>query len=78
MLCVYCRFVNNDAFGLNNSNPVIHIIHQNLDNSSRVNHSIHKSAAVFFKIKRTFSRGVMQKFTKGWNYKSDVLSGANE
>jgi hypothetical protein len=65
MLCVYCRFVNNDAFGLNNSNPVIHIIHQNLDNSSRVNHSIHKSAAVFFKIKRTFSRGGDAKIYEG-------------
>jgi hypothetical protein len=49
MLCGYCRFVNNAAFGLNNSNAVIHIIHENLDNSCRVNHSIHKSAAVFLK-----------------------------
>ncbi|OQA04369.1 MAG: hypothetical protein BWY69_00001 [Planctomycetes bacterium ADurb.Bin401] len=47
MLCGYCRFVDNTAFGLNNSNPVIHIIHQNLDNSSRVNHSIHKTTTVF-------------------------------
>ncbi len=49
MLSGYCRFVDNAAGGLNNSKPVIHIIYQNLDNSSRVNHSIHKSAAVFLK-----------------------------
>jgi len=49
MLCGYCRFVDNDACVLNNSNPVIHIIHENLDNSSRVNHSIHKSTTVFLK-----------------------------
>ncbi len=47
MLCGYCRFVDNDDFFLNNSNAVIHIIHENLDNSFRVNHSIHKTTAVF-------------------------------
>ena len=57
MLCGYCRFVNNDACGLNNFKSVIHIIHENLDNSFRVNHSIHKTATVFFKNKRPFLKG---------------------
>jgi hypothetical protein len=67
MLCGYCRFVDNDDFVLNNSKSVIHIIHENLDNSFRVNHSIHKTTTVFFKIKRIFSKGVMPKFMRGWN-----------
>jgi len=78
MLCGYCRFMDNDACVLNNSKSVIHIIHENLDNSFRVNHSIHKTTTVFLKIKGFFSKGVMQKFTQGWNYKNGALSGAHE
>jgi len=74
MLCGYCRFVDNDACVLNNSNPVIHIIHENLDNSSRVNHSIHKTTTVFFKIKGFLTKGVMQKVKQGWCRKNGALS----
>ncbi len=77
MLCGYCRFVDNDAYRLNNSNPVIHIIHENLDNSFRVNHSIHKSADVFLKIKELFTKGVMPKFKQGCYRKNGALSTAD-
>ena len=77
MLCGYCRFVDNAAFVLNNSNAVIHIIHQNLDNSSRVNHSIHKTTTVFLKITSFFSKGVMLIFKQGWCQKNGALSTAD-
>jgi hypothetical protein len=78
MLCGYCRFVDNAASVLNNSNAVIHIIHENLDNSSRVNHSIHKTTTVFFKIKGFFSKGVMPNLTQGWCWKNGALSTAHK
>ena len=77
ILCGYCRFVDTAAFVLNNSKPVIHIIHENLDNSSRVNHSIHKTTTVFLKLKGFFTKGVMPNFTQGWCRKNGALSIAD-
>jgi hypothetical protein len=56
MFCGYCRFMDNDDYLLNNSKTVIHIIHENLENSFRVYHSIHKIYYCFLNLKRFFQQ----------------------